>query len=99
MRRGGVEKKVDIIARYGANEVSTIQSCMLTGLGVAMLPEGPIKHLIDAGEVIRILPDWQLKSEEIRLYYPSRAHLPSKVRAFIDFLLDPIRELPGLERY
>ena len=99
MRRGGVEKKVDIIARYAANDVSTIQSCMLTGLGVAMLPEGPIKHLIDAGEVIRILPDWQLKSEEIRLYYPSRTHLPSKVRAFIDFLLDPIRELPGLERY
>jgi DNA-binding transcriptional LysR family regulator len=99
MRRGGVEKKVDIIARYAANDVSTIQSCMLTGLGVAMLPEGPIKHLIDAGKVVRILPDWQLKSDDIRLYYPSRTHLPSKVRAFIDFLMDPIRELPGLKRY
>ena len=99
MRRGGVEKKVDIIARYGANDVSTIQSCMLIGLGVAMLPEGPIKHLIDAGKVVRILPDWQLKSDDIRLYYPSRTHLPSKVRAFIDFVMDPIRELPGLKRY
>lgn len=99
MRRGGVEKKVDIIARYAANDVSTIQSCMLTGLGIAMLPEGPIKHLIDAGEVVRILPDWQLKSDDLRLYYPSRIHLPSKVRAFIDFLMDPTRVLPGLKRY
>lgn len=99
MRRGGVEKKVDIIARYAANDVSTIQSCMLTGLGIAMLPEGPIEHLIDAGEVVRILPDWQLKSDDLRLYYPSRTHLPSKVRAFIDFLMDPTRELPGLKRY
>ena len=99
MRRGGVEKKVDIIARYAANDVSTIQSCMLTGLGIAMLPEGPIKHLIDAGEVVRILPDWQLKSDDLRLYYPSRTHLPAKVRAFIDFLMDPTWELPGLKRY
>jgi len=99
MRRGGVEKQVDIIARYAANDVSSVQSCMLTGLGVAMLPEGPVDHLIDAGKVVRILPDWQLKSDEMRLYYPSRTHLASKVRAFIDFLMDPIRELPGLERY
>jgi len=98
LRRGGEEKRVNISARYAANDVPSVLATMLDGLGVAMLPEGPVLPYIESGEALPLLADWQLKADALYLHYPSRSHLAPKLRAFIDFLMEPGRAFPGLAR-
>ena len=37
------------------------------------------------GELVRLLPDWQLPRGGIWAVHPPGRHVPAKVRAFIDF--------------
>ena len=58
----------------------------LDGLGIAQLPEASVAALITEGKLVRLLPDWSPKWAGFFLFYPSRRHVPVKVRALVDFL-------------
>jgi DNA-binding transcriptional LysR family regulator len=98
-RRGAEDKLVDINARYSANDVASVLASMHTGLGVAMLPLALVATSIESGEVVQLLTDWQLKANALYLHFPSKTHMAPKVRAFIDFLTEPGRTLPGLQSH
>lgn len=38
-----------------------------------------------------LLNEWDLPRLQISIAYPSRKHLPTKVRTFIDFMVDEFR--------
>ena len=40
------------------------------------------------GTLVRLLPEWYVDAGMISLYYPSRAQLPAKTRAFVDFVVE-----------
>jgi DNA-binding transcriptional LysR family regulator len=60
----------------------------IEGLGVAILPTldagGPLRR----GELVRLLPEHDFGVMNIFVVYPNRRHLPVKVRAFVDFLVE-----------
>ncbi|MEC4597270.1 LysR substrate-binding domain-containing protein [Burkholderia vietnamiensis] len=60
----------------------------LLGMGVAILPSYLIGSDIARGALVRLLPDFRLPQVEINIAYPSRRHLPAKVRTFIDHLVE-----------
>jgi len=97
-RRGSENRTVTVKARYAANDVASVLASMRTGLGVAMLPLALVDEHIRAGDVQRLLEDWQLKANALYLHFPSKTHMAPKVRAFIDFLTDPETNLRGLQR-
>jgi DNA-binding transcriptional LysR family regulator len=39
-----------------------------------------------AGTLVPVLTDWPDETYPLYVYYPSRNHVPAKVRAFIDFV-------------
>lgn len=41
---------------------------------------------VHIGTLVRLLPNWYVDAGTISLYYASRAQLPAKTRAFIDFV-------------
>jgi DNA-binding transcriptional LysR family regulator len=62
------------------------------GLGIALLPVPHVLPMLKAGELVRILPDWHAEARPLSIYYSSRKLLPAKVRVFVDFIVNEVRE-------
>ncbi|OVZ62804.1 LysR family transcriptional regulator [Pigmentiphaga sp. NML080357] len=60
----------------------------LDGLGIIYLFEGWLQPHLDSGALEPVLEPWWQSFTGPFLYYPGRRHLPSPLRAFIDFIKD-----------
>lgn len=69
-----------------ADSAAVLQAFALRGHGVALLPQWLVKDDLEAGRLVRLLPDHRFAPQGIYAMYPDTRHLPLKVRAFIDFL-------------
>lgn len=67
-----------------------LRACALAGMGPVLLPNWLIDEDIAQGRLIDLFPDYRVAATDfdtaIWLLYPSRTHLPNKVRVMIDFL-------------
>lgn len=51
--------------RYVFNDLNALISHVQEGLGIAQLPTLEIQHLIDNGELVPLLPDWQIEKHNV----------------------------------
>lgn len=58
----------------------------LQGVWVMQHMDFAVQDYLDEGRLIRVLADWCKPFPGFYLYVPTREHMPSKVRAFMDFL-------------
>ena len=56
----------------------------IAGLGVIFEPDFMVKPALDAGLLVRVLPQYESAPGDIWAVYPSRRHLSAKVRLFVD---------------
>ncbi|MUK77499.1 LysR family transcriptional regulator [Aliivibrio fischeri] len=80
--------RVNLPYRLKVNTITASKSACLSGLGIASLPEFLCREHINTGELIRILPDWDLPRVAISLVFPQNKLLPKRLRAFIDHVLE-----------
>jgi DNA-binding transcriptional LysR family regulator len=66
----------------------------LQGVGLVQHLEPMLRPYFDDGTLVRVLADWCKPFPGFHLYVPSREHMPSKVRALMDFLVEK-REPPA----
>ena len=72
--------------RLRANSGDTCRTAALADQGVIYQPGFLVGDDIRAGRLVRVLPALQGPSLGIHAVYPTRKHLPGKVRAMVDFL-------------
>ncbi|MGR6840171.1 LysR family transcriptional regulator [Aliivibrio wodanis] len=89
--------KVNLPYRLKVNTITASKSACLSGLGVALLPEFLCREHIKNGELIQILPDWDLPKAAISLVFPQNKLIPKRLRVFIDHVLERF-ELTAAER-
>lgn len=58
----------------------------VAGLGIVHLFDDWLRAPIERGELVTVLDDWVQTFSGPFLYYPGRKHLPSPLRAFVDFI-------------
>jgi DNA-binding transcriptional LysR family regulator len=67
-----------------------LRDCALAGMGPVLMADWLIDEEIAKGNLIDLFPSYRVTANEfdnaVWLGYPSRAHLPNKVRVMIDFL-------------
>src|SRR5579859_5332192 len=87
--RDGEEVRIDpsgpLRSRPGA-ALDLIITGALAGLGVAHMYEGLLRPHLDSGALEAILEPWWQRFSGPFLYYPGRQHLPTPLRAFVDFI-------------
>ncbi len=71
-----------------ANEASLLLEAVRAGAGIAMLPTYQIAPLLRSGELIEVLPDYDVEGLGIHAVYASRRQLPTIMRSFLDFLVE-----------
>lgn len=75
-----------------ANNTEMLRQFALLGMGVAILPSYLIGRDLAAGRLVPLLGDYRLPPIDITIAYPSRLHLPAKVRTFIDHLVEHFQQ-------
>lgn len=72
-----------------------LRACALAGMGPALLANWLIDTDIAQGTLVNLFPDYHVTATDfdnaVWLLYPSREHLPNKVRVMIDFLKQHLR--------
>jgi len=58
------------------------------GLGVALVSMPFAVPYLQAGSLLRVLPDWYVDDGNISLYYAEHKLLPGKTRAFVEFIIE-----------
>lgn len=73
--------------RLIVNDVGTQLSVCLAGYGIAQVMTLGIETLLANGGLIDLYPDWPDERFPLYALHPSRHHLPTKTRAFLDFIV------------
>jgi DNA-binding transcriptional LysR family regulator len=68
------------------NDAIGVQQAATLGMGVALLVMPDALSGLQAGSLVRLLPDWWVDAGKISLFYSTRNLMPAKSRAFIDFV-------------
>jgi len=84
----GVETAVAIHGVLEANDGQVVRAAALKHLGILMQPMYIIHEDVVAGRLVPVLTEWELQRLTINIAYPTRRHLPAKVRCFVDFLVE-----------
>ena len=91
--------KVVVSGSLTSNSTDTIHRWALDGAGVAIKALWDIEDDLRAGRLMELLPDYSC--DDIHLYatHFTRRYVPTRIRAFIDFLVEhlPTRGGEGLE--
>ena len=83
--------EVTLLAVQGvleANDGQVVRAAALKHLGILLQPMYIIHEDVVAGRLVPLLTDWGLQRLTINIAYPTRRHLPAKVRCFVDFLVE-----------
>lgn len=83
-------------ARFVCNDFRSLMQACIAGLGIAQLPQPSVLPALAAGELKLVLPDNMLEGLQLFIHYPSRKHLPVRVRAFVDFVIEHFAGHPDL---
>jgi len=90
--RRGRTQSVRIQPFLEANDGQILRNAALDGLGILIQPSYIVHDDVVAGRLVPVLGDYELPRLMMNIAYPSRRHLPAKVRAFIDFLVEDFRK-------
>nr|WP_240946306.1 LysR family transcriptional regulator [Pseudomaricurvus alkylphenolicus] len=79
---------IQVDGDFIADKVDMLHQHALQGGGLVRLAEFTVEADIAAGRLVPVLERCNQEVQEVHAVYPHREHLPSKVRVFIDFLLE-----------
>lgn len=84
--RGDEHLVVPANAYFTANDGQILRRVAIDGMGVLAQPTYIIDKDLEAGRLTRVLDEWDLPHLTVSVAFPSRKHLPAKVRLFIEYL-------------
>jgi DNA-binding transcriptional LysR family regulator len=85
-------QEVSINSRFAVNDMRVLSQACLAGLGIALLPQLMIEHVIAQGKLVRVLPAYRRSSTGLglQIVYTSRPPIPPAVAVFAEFLLEKL---------
>lgn len=98
-------QRVEVSGSLQADSFGALKAAACLGLGLAVLPIWSAMPCLKSGELQTVLRGWAVSPRAghaagaIYAVYPHRKHIPPKVRAFLDFMVEYIGDPPYWERH
>jgi DNA-binding transcriptional LysR family regulator len=94
VREGADDEQVEVTGRLLVNNSDVLREAVLSGLGIALLPDWLIGHDVRSGRLLRLLEGWQVNPQletvcVYAAYLPNRRH-SRKVQALLTFLVQHV---------
>lgn len=90
----GDHRQVSVTSRIKMNSSLALREALLNGAGVTLTPTFVVGADIRAGRLRAVLQGYRAMEVSIYAVYPQRKHLSPKIRAFVDFLAEHIKDPP-----
>jgi DNA-binding transcriptional LysR family regulator len=92
----GQQQELAIRGALSSNNGELLRLAAMGGMGIALLSEPTVRGCIQEGTLVRLLPDYRFAvrgfSNGIFAVFRQSRTLPLKVRAFVDFIAEELRE-------
>ena len=83
---------VRVSGRLRTTSITLMRTAVAAGLGLWLCPPWIVSDHLASGALVRLLPDYGTPQQEIVALYPHRRQLSTKVRLFLDMLVDRFAE-------
>jgi DNA-binding transcriptional LysR family regulator len=77
-----------LAVRIVADDFAFVREAVRAGAGVGLLPSFLVRDELASGALVRILPRYAAPQATLYLVHPAARHVPSKVIAFRDFVVE-----------
>jgi DNA-binding transcriptional LysR family regulator len=84
--RKGTRASVKVAGNLITNSGETLNQAVMQGVGIGLLAGFLVQDALEAGRLVRLLPEYRTVELSMNAVYPHRHHLSAKVRTFIDML-------------
>lgn len=91
--RSGEVRRVQPVPAVTTNHIGQVLQMVLADGGVGAVPQFTARRSEREGELVQVLPDWQLQGGTLSAVWPATRHLSPRVRAFIDFAAAHLADL------
>jgi len=82
---------------FEANSAYALYEAVLAGIGIARLATFLVQPDLQSGRLQSVLTEYDHVGSSILIVYPHRRHLSTKVRTFVDFLVEKFSPVPPWE--
>jgi DNA-binding transcriptional LysR family regulator len=86
LSNGQISKRVDVKGNFISNNGNMLIQAVRAHSGLALLPDFICKPDLDAGNLVRVLPEFGVENVWLYALYPSSKMMPPKVKVFLEFL-------------
>jgi DNA-binding transcriptional LysR family regulator len=81
-----------VLGKLVSTSIVVLRTAAAAGLGFVVVPPYIVSDLLASGALVPLLPDYRTPELEIVALYPHRRHLSTKVRLFLDMLVERFAE-------
>ena len=97
-QRGSEEMRVCVTSNVVVNNSEVVRDLLLADMGIGLVWNYAVARDIADGRLISLLPDWTpvcpFGQTAWAIWLP-QTHLPPKIRVFVDFLAERLKETPA----
>lgn len=86
LQRGKVRWERELRARLTANSPEMLARVASGGAGIAASSELFADPFVATGELVRVLPEWEMPEDSGWAVFPGRRLMPAKLRVFLDMM-------------
>jgi DNA-binding transcriptional LysR family regulator len=83
----GKMREVQVRGMLMSDNAEVVHEWALMGCGITLKTLWDIEGDLKAGRLVEVLAPYSASEANLYVFYPSRSHLPPRVRIFIDFLV------------
>lgn len=86
LSRGKVKWARELRARLKANSPEMLARLACSGMGIAASSDVFVASYLKQGQLVRVLPEWEMPSATGWAVFPGRRLMPAKTRVFLDMM-------------
>jgi len=87
-RRGEEKVEVSVQGTLVSNTGASLVMAAIAGMGVTLQADVLMEPAMEAGRLVRLLPQWELPTRAMHILRRPEARPSAKVRSFVDFVLE-----------
>ncbi len=95
--KNGTRVQTSLRGNLALEDENSYVAAAEAGLGIAQIPAFVLKDAMERGTLELVLGDWFPDPSPLYVVYPQNRHLSNKVRVFVDWVAELLREHDGIQ--
>lgn len=92
--RDGQTESIDLEAHVSTNDTAGALAAASAGLGIVSTTSWACQSAVEAGTLVRLLPEWKMAALPVHAYFPMGRTTRLAGRAFVEFIAEELKRDP-----